>query len=84
MVVFQLQIKIGTLEKKLGKEPVTMDISEMEMASLLKSLARWNKTLYIRIAKELIEEGHKEGYEMYVESRKIEITCPSCKQRVKI
>jgi len=84
MVIFQLGIKLGALEKKLGREPVTMDISEWEMRIVLNALQNRSKTMYYRITKELINEAKNEGYEIIVESPKIKIKCPNCKEDIEI
>jgi hypothetical protein len=84
VVIFELGIKISPLEKKLGREQISMHISEWEMNSLVKALAIRNKTLYARVIKELIDEGKKEGYEMMLGSLKLKVKCPHCNGEVEI
>jgi hypothetical protein len=84
VVIFELGIKVGALERKLGKETIKLEISEWEMNSLLRALSARNKTMYIRIMEELINEAKSEGYEMLIGSEHIKIKCPSCKEEVEI
>ncbi len=84
MVIFELGTKLGTLEKKLGRESIVMEISEWEMNTILKVLANRNKQMYVRIVNELINEARKEGYEMVIGTEKVKVKCPHCKQEVEI
>jgi len=85
MAIFKLETKVGVWGKKLGKEPVSVEISEMEMISLLKALAHWNKPLYRKVKIGLIEEAKREGYEFSIgEIEFLEIKCPKCGEKVKI
>ena len=84
MVVFELRVKISPIEKKLGRETVSIDVSEWEMNSLLRSLSVRNKSLYARLMKELIEEAKNEGFEMLIGSQKVKVECPHCKHEVEI
>jgi aromatic ring-opening dioxygenase LigB subunit len=84
MVVFQLGTKISAIEKKLGREPVIMEISEWDMNAILKVLASRNRQMYIRIVQELINEAKKEGYEMMIATEKVKVKCPHCKEEVEI
>jgi len=84
MVIFQLSIKLGALEKRLGKETVVMNINEWEMVSLLKALSVRNKSLYVRIMKELIDEAKNEGFDIMLDFKKVKVKCPHCKGEVEI
>jgi len=84
MVIFQLSIKLGALEKRLGKETVVMNINEWEMVSLLKALSVRNKTLYVRIMKEFIGEAKNEGFDIMLDFKKVKVKCPHCKGEVEI
>ena len=84
MVIFQLCLKLGALEKRFGKEEIKIDISEWEMNSLLRALAVRNKTMYVRIMHELINEAKKDGYEIMIGAEQLKIKCPNCKEEIKI
>ena len=82
MVVFQLSTKVSPIERKLGKEPIMMNISEWEMNSMLSCLSSRNKGMYHRIMRELIDEAKSEGYEIMIGDRKVKIICPKCQTEV--
>jgi hypothetical protein len=84
MVIFELGTKLGTLEKKLGRESIVMEISEWEMNTILRVLATRNKPMYVRIVNELINEAKKEGYDMMIAIEKVKVKCPNCKKEVEI
>lgn len=64
MTTFRISTVIGVWGKKLGKEEVSVDLTEWEMHSLLKAVAYYNSTLLKKLNKELIDEAKKEGYEI--------------------
>jgi hypothetical protein len=64
MVQFRISTVVGMWGKKLGKEEISIILSEWEFQSLLKGCHHWNKKLYNRIKNELILEAKKEGYEI--------------------
>jgi hypothetical protein len=84
MVIFELGTKLGSLEKKLGRESIVMEISEWEMNTILRVLATRNKPMYVRIVNELINEAKKEGYDMMIATEKVKVKCPNCKKEVEI
>ena len=85
MATFVVSTKIGVWGRKLGKEPVAVEIGEMEMVSLLKALAHWNKPLYKKLKISLIEEAKKEGFEFEMsEINFLEVKCPKCGEKVKV
>jgi len=83
MVIFEFKIKMGLLEKKLGRETVSIDISEIDMSSLLKMSSHWNKTLNIRF-RQFLEEARNEGFDMLVSGNPVVVTCPHCKEKVMV
>jgi hypothetical protein len=84
MTIFRLSTVIGVWEKKFGKEEISIEFTEWEIASLLKACKHWNKKLYVRIKNELIEEAKKEGYNISIDPQPIKVKCPTCKGEVKI
>jgi len=86
MANFLISTKIGVWGRKLGKEPVSVEIGEMEMVSLLKALGHWNKPLYRKLKIGLIEEAKKEGFEFELinDVTFIEVKCPKCGEKVKV
>jgi hypothetical protein len=85
MAIFILATKIGVWGKKLGKEPVSVELGELEMVSLLRALSHWNKPLYKKIKIGLIEEAKKEGFEFEMgDVDFLEIKCPKCGEKVKV
>lgn len=85
MAIFLLSTKVGVWGKKLGKEPVSIEITEMEMVSLLKALGHWNKPLYRKIRIGLIEEAKKDGFEFEMaDAQFMEVICPKCGGKVKV
>ena len=70
--------------KKLGKEEISIEISEWEMQSLLKAMSKWNKSLFKKIKVDLIEEAQKEGYDFVIDIPTIKKTCPECKKVIEI
>jgi hypothetical protein len=85
MAVFVISTKVGVWGKKLGKEPVSVELSEMEMVTLLKILSIRKRTLYKKIKVGLIEEARKEGYEFEMgDVDFLEVKCPKCGNKVKV
>lgn len=84
MVQFRLSTVLGIWGKKLGKEEVSIELGEWEMLSILKCLNHWNKKLYIKIKRELIEEAKKEGYEIEFKPPELKVKCPKCKEEIRL
>ncbi len=73
------------MAKALGKEPIQIELTEMEMVSILRAMSRWNKKLYLKIKIGLIEEMIKEGYDLLIEGANyLELKCKHCKKTFKV
>lgn len=72
------------LSKRFGKEPVSVELNEIEMHSLLKACHHWNKKLYAKLKTELIDEAVKEGYEITFVTPSFKFKCPKCNKEIKI
>lgn len=84
MVTFKISTVVGVWGKKLGKEEISVEISEWEMFSILKSLSHWNKGLYKKLKVELINEAVEEGYEITINRSFLKIKCPKCKEEIEL
>jgi hypothetical protein len=73
------------MAEALGKEPIAMEMSEWELFAIMKAMSKWNKKLYIRIKKELIEEAIEDGYDISIGEREMTtIKCKKCGEDIKI
>jgi hypothetical protein len=82
---FEISVKISPMAKALGKETISMELSEWELFAILKAMSKWNKKLYIRMKKELIEEAKKDGYDMSIGERTMTtVKCRHCGGDVKV
>lgn len=84
MVKFKLSTIAGVWGKKLGKEEISVELSEWEMQSILRSMSKWNKSIFKKIKVELIEEALKEGYDFDIEIPSVKKRCPECKKVIEI
>jgi hypothetical protein len=85
MVSFELRVKISSMAQALGKEPINMELSEWELFAIMKAMSKWNKKLYIRLKKELVEEAKKEGYDISIAQREMTtIKCKKCGEDISI
>jgi len=81
---FKIATVIGVLEKKLGKEEISTELTEWEFQSLLKACHHWNKKLYKKLKIALLDEAIKEGYQISFMIPNVEVKCPKCKEMIKI
>lgn len=81
---FKLSTLIGVFEKKIGVEEIFIELSEMDMISMLNLFERYNNKLFKKLKLNLIDEAIKEGYEMSFDSPKIKTKCPNCKEVIQI
>lgn len=84
MVTFELSVKVDPFAKALGREPIKLQLDEFEVLSILKSMSRWNKKLYMKMKINFIDEVNKE-YELDIgEAKLLSIKCKSCGNKIKV
>jgi hypothetical protein len=84
LATFKVSTVLSTWAKKLGKEEISVEITEWEMMSMLKALANWNKKIYKKIRIGVIDEAIKEGYDINIDKEFLTIECPHCKEKIEV